>query len=54
MVFDDMMMQYANSELIAQVFTQKRHHHTNSSKLILPGKGNEKRTPQDRVRGVIS
>ena len=28
--------------------------HINSSKLILPGKGNEKRTPQYRVRGVIS
>ena len=28
--------------------------HINSSKLILPGKGNEKRTSQYRVRGVIS
>ena len=26
LVFDDMMMQCANSELIAQAFTQKRHH----------------------------
>ena len=26
MVFDDMMMQCASSELIAQAFTQKRHH----------------------------
>ena len=48
MVFDDMMMQCANSELIAQAFTQKTTPpkskcHINSSKLILPGKGNEKR-----------
>ena len=28
--------------------------HINSSKLILPGKGNEKRAPQYRVRGIIS
>ena len=26
---------------------------SNSSKLILPGKGNEKRGPQYRVRGII-
>ena len=59
MVFDDMMMQCANSELIAQAFHSegtppKSKCHTNTSKLILPGKGNEKRTPQYRVRGVIS
>ena len=28
--------------------------HINSSKLILPGKGNEKRPPQYRVCGIIS
>ena len=56
---DDMMMQYASSELIAQAFTQKRHHqHLSviffSTILILPGKGNEKRAPQYRVHGIIS
>ena len=35
MVFDDMMMQCANSELIAQAFTQKRHHQNLSVILIL-------------------
>ena len=35
MVFDDMMMQCANSELIAQAFTQKRHHQILSVILIL-------------------
>ena len=35
MVFDDMMMQYASSELIAQAFTQKRHHQNLSVILIL-------------------
>ena len=54
MVFDDMMILCASSELIAQAFTQKRHHQSlsviNSSKLILPVKNN----PQYRVRGVIS
>ena len=35
MVFDDMMMQCANSELIAQAITQKRHHQNLSVILIL-------------------
>ena len=35
MVFDDMMMQCASSELIAQAFTQKRHHQNLSVILIL-------------------
>ena len=35
MVFDDMMMQCANSELTAQAFTQKRHHQNLSVLLIL-------------------
>ena len=35
LVFDDMMMQCAFSELIAQAFTQKRHHQNISVKLIL-------------------
>ena len=35
MVFDDMMMQCANSELIAQAFTQERHHQNLSVILIL-------------------
>ena len=34
-VFDDMMTQCANSEVIAQAFTQKRHHHNVSVVLIL-------------------
>ena len=34
-VFDDMMTQCANSEMIAQAFTQKRHHHNVSVVLIL-------------------
>ena len=32
MVFDDMMMQCTSSELIAQAFTQKRHHQNLSVK----------------------
>ena len=35
MVFDDMMKQYASNELIAQAFTQKRHHQNLSIILIL-------------------
>ena len=35
MVFDDMIMQCASSELIAQAFTQKRHHQNISIILIL-------------------
>ena len=35
MVFDNMMMQCASSELIAQAFTQKRHHQNLSVILIL-------------------
>ena len=35
MVFDDMMMQCARSELIAQAFTQKRHHQILSVILML-------------------
>ena len=35
MLYDDMMMQCANSELDAQVFTQKRHHQNLSVILIL-------------------
>ena len=34
-VFDDMMTQCANSEMIAQAFTQKRHHQNVSVVLIL-------------------
>ena len=60
MLFDDMMMQCANSDLSAQACFHsettppKSNCHINSSKLILPGKGNEKSTSQYRVRGVIS
>ena len=35
MVFDDMMIQCASSELIALAFTQKRHHQNLSAILIL-------------------
>ena len=35
MAFDDMMMQCANSKLIAQAFTQKQHHRNLSVILIL-------------------
>ena len=57
--FDDIMMQCASSELIAHAFTQMRQPpkskcHIISSNLILPGKGNEKRAPQYRGRGIIS
>ena len=55
MVFDDVMMQRADcTSFHSEATPPKSKCHTNSSKLKLPGKGNEKRTPQYRVRGVIS
>ena len=59
MVCDDMMsavrQQRANcTGLHSDATPPKSKCHTNSSKLILLGKGNEKQTPQYRVRGVIS
>ena len=52
MVFNDMMMQCASFH--SEATPPKSKCHTNSSKPILPGKGNAKRTPQYKVCGVIS
>ena len=53
-VFDDMMTQCANSEMIAQAFTQKRQRRVDSAKLVLPGQGHAQRPPQHGVRGAVS
>ena len=60
MVFDHMMDDAVRQQragctnVHSETTPPKSKCHTNSSKHILPGKGNEKRTPQYRVRGVIS
>ena len=43
-----------NTSFHSETSPPKSKCHINSSKLILPGKGNEKRTPQYTVRGVIT
>ena len=55
-VFDDMIMQCASSELFVQTHSEATPPtcHINSSKHILTGKHNEKCAPQYRVRGIIS
>ena len=54
--YDDAVRQHQDDCTIfhSETTPPKSKCHINSSKLILPGKGNEKRTPQYRVRGVIS